>query len=88
MENPKMVRNLYKHINISKKYDFVAGDASKITDRSCTSDDRYNENGKTIDILIDCNCTGMTRGTGGHSIQQSTDCLNVMKERIGNIFKE
>jgi hypothetical protein len=86
MENPANIRNLYKHINISKKYDFVSGEASRITDKSCTSDDEYNNN-RTVDILINCD-TPIIKGTFGHSIQQSTDCLEIIKQKVSIYFHD
>jgi hypothetical protein len=80
-ENPKNINKLYKHINISKKGDMVSGQITMLSDKNCFSDDGYNENGITKDIKIDCNAS-----TGGHSIQQSTGCLNVIKQQIGNTF--
>jgi len=84
-ENPVNINNssFQCHVHVGNENDKVAGGISQYTDKGCESQKFYYND---ITLNIDLN---VSAETFSHSIQQSTDALNILQsdlQTIGNPF--
>ncbi len=78
-ENPKNINNLYMHIQVANNRDWVSPYFASLVKSGY---DRHFTHNKTKKITIDCDAKAFD-----HSIQLSDECLEIIKQKISNYFK-